>query len=155
MNVTLYDKDDDTRQSARKAATILLKRLQAREFKLPSQFASGPMARFRNDVRLLQGPLAVQGSLSEWSTWLEGIQRYDIYHANAGKGKHSTSVGLMRFRYPRDAEKFVAAAGFTGKGVRGKWGMTPDKSRAMKLIDATSLWFLEGGADIDRLMKSL
>jgi len=155
VNITLYDKNDDTRESARKIASTLLKRIAGKEFALPPQLSAGPMAKYKSDLRLLQGPLAVQGSLSEWIEYLEGIQRFDIYHANTGKGKQATSVGFLRFRSPRDLERFIANTGISGKPLTGKWSQSQDKTLALKPLNATSAWFLDGGTEIGKLMKSL
>lgn len=155
VNITMYDKSDETKQSARKAATALLKRIAGKDYTPPAQITAGPMARYQKDLRLLQGPLAVQGSLSDWGEYLEGVQRFDLHHVSIGKGKSATEAGLLHFKSPRDIERFFTATGFTKDAVRLKWGFNAGKTRAMKLLDATTVWFLDGGTEIERLTKSL
>jgi hypothetical protein len=155
VNITLFDKSEDSRSTARKAAAALLQRIDGKDFTPPEVFTAGALSRQKSDLRLMQGPLAVQGSLSDWSALLDGLQRYDLYHTRSGAGKAATDAGMLRFRSPRDVDKFIVAAGFRKDDVRKKWSISAGKKRALKLIDATTVWFLDGGGDIDRLVKIL
>ncbi|MCZ7556972.1 MAG: hypothetical protein M5R41_11290 [Bacteroidia bacterium] len=155
VNITIYDKSEESRSAARKAAVALLKRIEGKDFMPPEVFTTGALSRQKNELRLMQGPLAIQGSLADWSGLLEGIARCDVFHTRSGAGKSATDVGMLRFRSPRDVDTFIAAAGFRKEDVRKKWNVNAGKKRALKLSDATTVWFLEGGNDIERLVKIL
>jgi hypothetical protein len=154
VNITLFDRSGDTRQTARKAAEALLSRIRGKDHTFPQQLTTRAMTRHTAEVRLFQGPLAVQGSIPNWGGFLEGIQRFDLHHLSIGTGRKASEAGLLRFRSPRDLDRFSSAAGFKRDEIRQQWGLSADKSRAMKILEANSAWFILGG-NVQETIKTL
>lgn len=154
VSIVPYDRAAESRNAATTAARALLARIKGAEFRLPAPFRSAPLSSAQRDVRFVRGPLALQSVLDEWMPWLDGIDRYDMYHTVVGDGGRRTEAAVITFRQRREAERFLrqcAMAGTAGKGgwrsddtrslaVREKGGMTVHILRGSQMSALKSTW---------------
>jgi|GEM_PF-1291049 len=155
VNITMYDRSNETRAAARKAAEVLAKRIRGTNAELPPAFASGPLASKDSPQYFIQGPLALQSIVGNWSDHVEGIRRFDLFLTRIGKGNTATDAGLYRFRSRRDLDVFLGNVGLKNAPRKNGWLVNKAGSRAAKSIDERQLWYLEGGKQIERLMQRL
>lgn len=161
VNITLYDSRDETRNAARSVATLLHKRIGGMAFRLPKEVENGALAKHKDELRFVQGPLALASAVSDWSDLFDGIARFDLYHWRVGKGASASEVGLVTFKSQRDLDTFLKAAGIAApKAAKsGKpsasWLMNAAANRAVRHIDGLRLWFVDGGSEFKKLLSKL
>ncbi len=137
ISIVPFDRAAESRNASMKAAKVLLARIKGAEFRVPAQFRSAPLSTSQKNLRFVRGPLALQSVLDEWMGWLDGIDRFDMYHTVVGDGGRSTEAAAITFRQRRDAERFLKQCAMTG--AEGKGGWRSDEARALAVRERGGL----------------
>ncbi len=145
ISVVPYDRSAATREAAKRAAAALVKRIGKKDFRIPELFRSGPFKPGRSELRFFHGPLALQSALADWEDHLGGVKRFDLYHAEFGKGKNSTVAATVKFKSRRDCEIFLTALGLKHALKTKGWVVAEKTQHSVNVKAGNTVYYLKGG----------
>lgn len=153
VSVVPYDRSQETRATAQKAAAALLKRIGGKDYNPSELFRSGPLSPGREALKFLHGPLALQNALPSWSDLLDGLRRFDLYHTEFGSGSRKTEAAIIETKTKRDMDRILERMGAADAGKA--WSKASKRGGLIKRKNAKTAWYLKGGQaeDLSRRMK--
>jgi hypothetical protein len=144
ISIVPYDRAAETRSAAMKAAKVLVGRIKGAEFRTPPTFRAAPLSTSQRSLRYVHGPLALQSVLNEWTAWLDGIDRFDMYHTVVGDGGRRTEAATISFKSKRDVERFLRQCSTPGDMEKDGWRVDAKRSLAIREKSGQMLYVLLG-----------
>lgn len=144
VSIVPYDRAAETRTAAMQAAKALVSRIRGAQFRIPPAYKGAPLSTSQKSLRYIHGPLALQSVLDEWTPWLDGIDRFEMYHAVAGDGARSTEAVTLKFRSRHDVERFLKQCGAPAEADKSGWRVDGKRDFAVREKGGQTIFILRG-----------
>jgi hypothetical protein len=144
--------DKESIQVGKKLASIVLGKIKALEFHLPSLLTQVEFASLKNEVKFFSGILGLQNSLPEMADQFENYKNYKIYFLPIEKNGNHFNLFVISFENKNNIKDYLEQIGLasSGKSSQFKKEDNGEIKSAHRINENTIIYYESTLNDSDR-----